>query len=387
MQAPASESVQRERVLGAFLAEHWRLPIPRQGAAPAGFSAAETSLDPATCGSCHPKQYAEWSTSFHAGAYSPGFAGQLIEGSLAAPDQARACQTCHTPLAEQMPFDASLAANPDFDAGLRSHGVVCAACHVRAHAVFGPPRRADAAPLAEPVPHAGFSVREEYQEGRFCAPCHQFFDEPGVNGKPVENTFTEWQQSPQAAEGRSCQSCHMPDRAHLWRGIHDEAMVRGAVDVDLVALELSGLRLHAALVLHNRDVGHAFPTYVTPRVFLAVWQVDAAGRELGDSRADATIGRQLDFSSQPWREVFDTRVSPGESVKLDYARERRPEAVAIVGRVSVDPDFHYRDVFAALVETLEQPEARTLIEVAHRRTNEARYVLAEIRRALPEPSR
>jgi hypothetical protein len=336
--------VEREQILGPFLAGHWRLPVARQGSPPSHFSEAERSLDPAICGSCHPTQYAEWSTSLHAAAWSPGLAGQLIEGALAHPGEVRSCQSCHTPLSEQIPFGAALQPNGDFDPELRARGLPCAGCHVRGHRYYGPPRRPEVPPVPEPVPHSGFEVRPEYLESRFCAECHQFFDDAGVNGKPIQNTFAEWQRSPQAAEGRQCQDCHMPDRAHLWRGIHDPEMVRQAVDVDLVPADVVGETLVASLVLLNRDVGHALPTYVTARIFLAIYQMDAAGREIPGTRVEGTVGREVDFDRGI--ETFDTRVLPGESVRLDYAEPRREGAAELVGRVAVDPDHHYRGLFA-----------------------------------------
>ncbi len=378
---PGSEE---ERILGPFLAEHWvSLPLPAQGEPPEAWSAPEKSLDPASCGACHPVQLAQWRTSLHAAAYSPGFSGQLIEGGLATADNVRQCQSCHAPLAEQQPFAASGAAEPRFDARLRDQGLVCAGCHVRAHRRYGPPRRPELPAPTAALPHGGFTARPEFEESRFCATCHQFFDDAGVNGKPVENTWREWKQSRFAAEGRTCQSCHMPDRAHTWRGIHDPETVRAAVDVALVPLELAGPELSAALVLTSREVGHAFPTYVTPRVFLAAWQEDAAGDEIEGTRIEATIGRQIDFGASPAREVFDTRVAPGESVKLDYAKARRREAVAVAGRVTVDPDHHKRGVFASLLRELENPDARARIAEAHRRASESSYVLFEARRPLP----
>ena len=132
----------------------------------------------------------------------------------------------------------------------------------------------------------------------------------------------------------------------------------------------------------NRGVGHAFPTYVTPRVFVAMWQADVTGRELADTRLEAAIGREIDFGAQPWREVFDTRVLPGESVKLDYVAARHPDAVALVGQVRVEPDYHYESVFVSLHETLTNPEARRMITEAHRRARESGYVLTELRREL-----
>jgi hypothetical protein len=380
--APAG--TERARELGPFLAAHWRLPVPAQGEPPPGFGPAEASLDPATCGACHPQQWTEWRTSLHAAAFSPGFAGQLIEGSLAAPHAVRQCQTCHTPLEEQQPWDPALAANAAFQPELRAQGIVCAACHVRAHQRFGPPRRAELPPPVEPVPHGGFEERTEYLESRFCAECHQFFDDAGIAGKPIENTYAEWQASPQAAAGRQCQDCHMPDRAHLWRGIHDRDMVAAALDVELVVEDLpeaTGAPLRAALVIVNRDVGHAFPTYVTPRVHLAVYQAGASGAPIPGTRAEGTIGREVDLASG--EEIFDTRVLPGESVKVDYALARAADAAWLVASVIVDPDFHYRGVFEFLLPTLADPEARRLIAQARRRTSESSYTLTEIRRRLP----
>ena len=374
------EGTERERTLGPFLAEHWKLPIAAQGEPPAGWTAAEASLRPEDCRGCHPQQHAQWSTSLHAGAFSPGFAGQLIEGGLAAPAQLRNCQTCHNPLEEQQPVTASGDPNPLHDPELRAQGLVCAACHVRANVRRGPPRRADAGPLPDPVPHGGFEVRTEFQDARFCATCHQFFDQRTVNGKPVENTFREWEASPQAASGRTCQSCHMPDRAHLWRGIHDPDMVRSGVDVDLRDVVDENGTVRGSLAVTNRDVGHAFPTYVTPRVFVAAWQVDATGEAVEGTRAQATIGRQIDF--RKWEEVFDTRVPPGETFRLDYEQPRAAGAVALVGRVTVDPDFHYRGVFEGYLPSLKDPKARALIAEALQRSRTSSFILAEVRSEL-----
>ena len=374
---PAAGASEREQVLGPFLAEHWRLPVPPQGPVPDGWSDAEASLDPASCGACHPLQYAQWRTSLHAVAFSPGFAGQLIEGELSHPAQILGCQTCHAPLSEQQPHDAGLEPNADFDPALRAAGIVCASCHVRAHRRLGPPRRGELPARVEPVAHGGFEEREEYLQSRFCAECHQFFDDAGVNGKPLENTFAEWRQSPQAAAGRHCQDCHMPDRAHLWRGIHDPEIVRAAVDVALVPRDVSGHTLQADLVVANRDVGHAFPSYITPRVFVVVQQVDAEGRLLPGTQVEGVIGREVDLAAGV--EHWDTRILPGESTKLEYRLGRVPGVVALVGRVTVDPDFHYRGLFEQLQASYTDPEALRLIEEAVAGTSESMYVLSEVR--------
>jgi len=381
--ASSADGNGRSEVLGAFLAEYWSLPVPAQGEGPDGFSDAERSLDPAVCGSCHPTQYAQWRTSLHAEAYSPGLAGQLIEGGLSKPSSVRQCQLCHAPLTEQQPWNAAGEAEPRYDPALRERGIVCASCHVRAHRHYGPPRRADAAPVPGDLPHGGFEARSEFQESRFCAECHQFFDQEGVEGKPVQNTFVEWRASTHAEDGRTCQSCHMPDRAHTWRGIHDAEMVRGAVDVTLSDAVADDGRVTAVLVLTNHGVGHAFPTYVTPRVTLAAWQVDAEDREIADTRAELVIGRKIDFSAS--QERFDTRVLPGESEQLEYAMPRSEAARALIGRVTVDPGFHYRGVFRSLLGSLTNADARARISEALRGANASIYVLSEERSPLPRP--
>lgn len=382
---PVAALLSRETVLPGFLGEHWpRLPLPLQGPPPPAFTPVETSLDPQTCGACHPQQYADWKTSLHAGAYSPGLSGQLVEGSLAHPSEVRNCLSCHTPLGEQQPYGAALGPEPAFDPALREQGIVCASCHVRAHQRYGPPRRGAPPPAVAVLPHGGFEARTEFHESGFCAPCHQFLDDAGVAGKPLENTWAEWAASRHAREGRTCQSCHMPDRRHLWRGIHDPETVRAAVSVELAAVDGSGGSGSgsggsgwAELRVTNRDVGHMFPAYTTPRVFAALWQVDAEGRELEATRVEAVIAREIDFSSNPWRENFDTRVAPDQTLVVPYQLSRASSAAALVGRVTVDPDFHYRGVFAALLQEFETDDARSRMAEAARRVADSAYVLAE----------
>ncbi len=382
----AASTSEREQVLGPFLAQHWQLPVPRQGEPPADYSPAEASLSPAACRACHPRQWSEWQTSLHAGAFSPGLAGQLIEGTLASPDQVRACQVCHAPLEEQQPAGPDLAASPVFDPALRSQGIVCASCHVRAHRRYGPPRRDGVAPPESPAPHGGFEARAEFEEARFCASCHQFFDDTGVAGKPIENTFREWEASPHGMAGRTCQGCHMPDRAHTWQGIHDPEFVRDAVGIALDLASGAPGRVRATLRLTSEQIGHRFPSYVTPRVRLEIWQIGEAGGPIAGTEREHVLGREIDFGTDPWSERFDTRLAPGDTARLAYDEPRAEGAQALVGRVRVDPAFHYRGVYRALLGTLRDEAARALIEEALSRADEVRYVLFERRLALGSPS-
>src|SRR5262249_13509925 len=95
-----------------FVRRHWRGPLAPQGPAPARFSPLEASLRPESCGTCHPAQYADWRTSWHAAATGPGIMGQLVEMFESDPTSALGCPGCHPPLAEQPPPNRSQARLP-----------------------------------------------------------------------------------------------------------------------------------------------------------------------------------------------------------------------------------------------------------------------------------
>jgi len=357
----------------SFVARHWRAPLAPQGPAPARFSPLEASLAPEACGTCHPAQLADWRTSTHAAAMGPGVTGQLTEMLSTAPRSALACQHCHAPLAEQSPLRPdTLAANPDFDPALRGRGIPCAACHVRGHARFGPPRRdgslAGTAPR-ETLPHGGVTRTPAYLASEFCRDCHQFApDGYALEGKLLQDTYNEWKASRFAAAGVQCQDCHMPDRRHLWRGIHDPAMVRRGLSISVVDEPAAPGRVAARLVVESTGVGHRFPTYVTPIVVLRAELIDAAGRAVAGTRAEHRVGREVTLDLE--RELADTRLAPGERATLHYARALESGAVAARLSVVVYPDAFY----TAFFETL-------LRQGAGRGEADIRAALAETRRS------
>ena len=357
----------------SFVARHWRTPLSPQGPAPARFTPLEASLAPEACGTCHPAQLADWRTSIHAAAMGPGVAGQLAELRVREPATALGCQNCHAPLAEQMPqVPGTLADNPAFDAALGARGIPCAACHVRGHERFGPPRRdgslASAAPRAS-LPHEGVTRTPAYLASSFSRGCHQFGpDGYAMNGKPLEDTYEEWKASRFAAAGVQCQECHMPDRRHLWRGIHDADMVRGGLTITLDDAPRVPGGVAARLVIENSGVGHRFPTYVTPLVLLRAELVDAAGHALAGTRVERRIGREVTLDLE--REVSDTRLAPGERAELVYARALENGAVAARFSVVVYPDAFYTAFFEALLR-----------QGAGRGEDDVRRALGETRRS------
>ena len=136
----------------SFLSKHWpKGTIPLQGESPDGYSDIEQSLHPEDCGTCHVQQYQDWQTSLHSKAMGPGVLGQLVEMVDSDPDTAKVCWLCHAPLAEQQDVlqqvdrnnKSTWRKNTAFSPALQHQGLVCAACHVRKHQRFGPPRRGE----------------------------------------------------------------------------------------------------------------------------------------------------------------------------------------------------------------------------------------------------
>jgi len=347
----------------AFLARHWQRPLAPQGAAPKHFSAQEAALEPAACGACHVQQFEDWRTTWHARAMGPGVLGQLVDLSPGARDEHQDCIRCHAPLAEQADSLATAIAGKA-KAGLHAEGLVCAACHVREQRRFGPPRRdGSVAKPEDKLPHDGWQASAAFADSRFCAACHQFeADGFALNGKLLENTYAEWQESPAARQGKTCQSCHMPDRRHLWRGVHDTDMVKSGVAIEQEAPRLESGAVLARLTLTNSGTGHHFPTYVTPRVVAEIVQADAAGRALPGTRREYVIARQV--TPDLAREIADTRIAAGAAAHLDYRVPLHARAARLDTRVRVEPDAFYTGLYRALLADGGAKQGRALIRRA-----------------------
>lgn len=383
-QAPPSEALAQNEAVASFVAKHWQFPVPPQGEPPPEYSPLEASLDPQQCGICHPQQYKDWQTTIHSHAMSPGIYGQMVEMADNDRETYIICASCHTPLSEQLPFlesGGSYRDNPDFDAKLQQSGLICAGCHVRQHQRFGPPRRAELPPipLDTKLPHGGFTVSPAYEDSAFCSPCHQFAPTDfALNGKLLQNTHEEWRESRYAKEGIHCQNCHMPDRRHLWRGIHDPEMVKQAITVSLspgAASYVAGDKLSLDIVITNSGAGHYFPTYVTPKVFVQAHLLDQQGSMLSDTAQQAPIGRDvtLDLST----ETYDTRIAPDASRTISYVQDIPPGATTLRVRIVVHPDHFYRQFFEAVLSDGGGGKGRALLQEALRKAESSPFTVFE----------
>lgn len=336
----------------ASVGGYWALPVPAQGG----------ELSSVSCAACHATQFADWSRTRHAMAMGPGVWAQMNDQ----PDLRGMCLSCHTPLRDQWS-----------DPYLNADGVGCSGCHSRAGTKFGPPPLPTTiAPLVAqyPAPHGPVSTRDFFERAEFCAGCHQFAEgrAPKVNGAFLENTHEEWRTSRAAREGKACQQCHMPDRRHLFRGIHDPDMVRSGVQWRFDAGLVAG-RVTSRLTLTNVNVGHAFPTYVVPEVWM---RIEAVGRYgVGPTVAERLLARRVVFERGQWTELSDTRLDQDETATLDYNGPLPPGTVAVVGSVIVRPDaFHVVSLGGHLRNT-RSPASRRSYQQALAEMQNSDYVL------------
>jgi hypothetical protein len=341
---------------------YWPHLLEPQGAPPAHWSDIEKSLLPTACGACHADQFAQWQTSRHAHAMSPGVVGQLLTYN---PDDTAECMQCHAPLAEQRAAFETARADALAESidrlGLAGAGNSCGGCHLRSYHRFGPPQRGTGA-VGQSVTtsvHDGVTRAKFFESSEFCARCHQFADDPGINGKPLENTYIEWRSSPQAAQGQTCQSCHMPDRRHLWRGIHDPDMVRSGL-----TMRYSVNAKRARFEIVNSGVGHAFPTYAVPRVVMHAVALDGAGVSQGKTELTRVIAREVHYANDNWTETSDTRLMPSQSAAIELPWNGH-DRVRVWLEVIPDHDYAM-EVYPALLKDapLDRPATALLAKAA-----------------------
>jgi hypothetical protein len=392
---PTVANLSINQKLDDFFKAYWQRPIPLQGPAPSSFTDTEASLAPEACGSCHARQYADWKESLHSRAMGPGPWGQIVDLTQNSPEEAIQCLTCHAPLSEQNPLVAtagngaqgSYGKNAHFDPQLQLRGITCAACHVRQHQRFGPPKDgdADAAKYPTSMPNHGGVLRTPYfEKAEFCKDCHQFDPDETVlvNGKPLQDTFREWKNSIWGRDEAACQDCHMPGRRHLWRGIHDNEWVKGALRIDAAMVQDSASShegLNVRVEVNSAAVGHKFPTYLTPKVFVRAALLDGAGRAIPGTEQERIIGWDVRFENGAWKEYFDTRMPPGGKFEELFRWKASAKAKRIRAWIEVHPDHFYHNHFypSYLQDQSISPEGRKLIQKALYESGRSSYVLFE----------
>ena len=254
---------------------------------------------------------------------------------------------CHTPNESQLPnlvaafVDGDrgrpvLVDNPNFDPVMQLEAVTCATCHVRDGVILGPFG-------AEGAPHP-VRKSEELLGVELCNQCHQVEESlEDVELICIFDTGVSHAASPWAAEGKTCQDCHMPEierpltnlagfptrktRRHWFGGslipkkpefeaemvALREAYPNGATIawVDLPASVSAGEHTLLEFSVTNANAGHTLPTSDVERFLIVEAQaLDSNGAVLAE-RAER-FGTRYEWNPKPKR-LDDTRLAPRET--------------------------------------------------------------------------
>ena len=310
-----------------------------------------TSLKAESCGVCHTDIYNEWKTSIHAQAYTDPF----FQAYWTKDKHIWVCLNCHTPLENQQPTlikeiprdrveRAVQDPNPHYDKEYQQEGVTCAGCHVRDGVIMGPYEDAKA-------PHPT-KYDPTFRTAQLCERCHSVVGGPAqfYNGGPC-GTYPEYEDGYWKKErGFICQSCHMPEierpvaiggpirhgRQHLWRGGHDPAMVKRAIDVKIVADPAEpkpGDKVRITLTLVNAGAGHKLPTGDPDRHFTVEFAVEDQNGKVLERQSD-TMGRWILW--QPAIiELHDNRLMPlaSRNYTFDYQVPKESAGLTLIAKV------------------------------------------------------
>ncbi len=339
------------------LFEYWSRPL----------SIGEKTPYPENCGECHKRQYTDWIGSLHRRSVGPGLLSQLKPEEY--PDYALSCYYCHAPAVEQNEMvrrGDGYVRNDSFDRRLKHSGISCVICHVRKGRIYGP------VPSGNREGGHPFTVKDFFSSAEFCRVCHQLDGGYELNGKVLVNTYREWKESPYGKNNITCQHCHMPDRRHLFRGIHDPEMVRNGVD-----FEVRGGKEKITLLIKNTGVGHNFPTYVTPLVVVRGFVVDGSGTVVGGTLRESFVGRKVTLDLT--EELFDTRIPPGGEFGFEYPVDGA-KGKKIVLEVWVYPDEFYNRFFHSALEDTNSEDIKEALDI----TENSFYLLFREEVRIPE---
>jgi hypothetical protein len=297
---------------------------------------------------CHVDIYKEWKTTIHANAWKDPYfqADYTFDGSQ------QICLNCHTPLEDQQEylvlgfkynnkFDPILTPNPNFDPSLQQEGVTCAVCHIEKGVILGPNN-------IETAPHP---VRQDsrFTDGNgVCRRCHSVKgDRWDVFLKlPPCGNFAEIEET---GVKINCVKCHMPEvkRAmatgaqervggrHLWRGGHDEDMVKRAVKIELKEKTALNLKKRFTISLTNVGTEHRLPTGTPDR------HLKVAFKLLGENQdvlKEKTIFLQRTILWRPFIiDLWDTRLKYNE--RRSYAFEFKTDSIPSPALLDVKVDY------------------------------------------------
>jgi nitrate/TMAO reductase-like tetraheme cytochrome c subunit len=301
-------------------------------------------LDPASsaefCGRCHRTILEAWKRSAHARAMESPLFQDALEMAVEAygAGTSQMCLSCHAPL-------AALTQDSSWRRKTTWEGVTCDYCHsVRSVALgAGNPKAAvelslvKSGPLKDVLaPAHGAQYSPVHTSSLICAPCHEYRNALGF---PVLTTYSEWEKSRYAGEGKGCPTCHMYQVAgavadpkvaanssaklnlHEMPGSHSIDQLNRTIKAQLNAVR-EGDHLKVTVVIANVAAGHMVPTGSPMRqLLLEVTAAPYGGETLHERRAyrrvvadkqGKAVPREPDAFLRGASTLSDNRLAPDE---------------------------------------------------------------------------
>ncbi|KCZ72440.1 Nitrate reductase cytochrome c-type subunit (NapB)/NapC/NirT cytochrome c family, N-terminal region [Candidatus Methanoperedens nitroreducens] len=296
-----------------------------------------------SCIDCHQDRYNEWARSMHAIAVSdPVFEAAYIRALKSDPEYRYYCLTCHSPTTIKT-NDFNLTKSVSIE------GVTCSFCHT----VTGIENNSyvfnQSNPMQGPYDDSNTDAHDSAYSpllttSEFCAVCHEF----SINGVPVYETYTEWKESPYAAEGKQCQDCHMETKSgvaakdgpvrekvyqHFWYGGHSGQFLEKAFQIESRVQQI-GDKIIVTLNVTNSNVGHMVPSgFPSRKVILDFKASDGQGKIIfSDQRVYAktlldTYGNEVNDFWKAASIARDNRIKPKES-RIEVFEFEMPEGIS-----------------------------------------------------------
>ncbi len=313
----------------------------------------------ATCATCHPKHYREWSVSQHGYAQlSPIFnAMQNVVNVLTSTTNGDFCLRCHTPIGSELgePFSMS---NLDRHPASRE-GITCITCHRVSQAygkvsgriafeqgdifskIYGPTGNEELERVLDnrqqyrvvtSAEESGRGIHTEVERffplvtPGFCATCHEV---TLVNGFRLEEAFSDYKHSPAAKKGVTCNDCHMGTVEGVASDYaHGPAAVVGDVptqDRKLTSHYFAGPDspiVHPGIFPHN--------VWATQFKSLHEWLEFDVNAGWGTDEFEDSIGDDVTFP-EAWKSIddrYDAREIINEQLELlQWAKGKRLEVM------------------------------------------------------------
>jgi nitrate/TMAO reductase-like tetraheme cytochrome c subunit len=328
-----------------------------------------------TCIECHPDRYEEWTRSMHALAVSdPIFEAAYMRAIKSDPQYREYCLSCHSPTTR---------ATKDFNLtkSISIEGVSCSFCHsvtgVEKNVYFFNQNNAMQGPYSDSKTEVHESAYSNLlTKSEFCAGCHEF----SINDLPVYETYSEWKESPYAAEGKQCQDCHMEAKRgeaakngtirekvyqHFWYGGHSGLFLDKAFDLREDSIQETGDMVKVTLNITNRNVGHKIPSgFPARKVVLYFTASDENGQEIYHEErvyAKTLVDQYGNEVADFWKAASiskDNRIEPRES-RIEVFEFMVPDSS---GKVNTIATMQYQleaEIITKSLESMHMEIAKT----------------------------